>query len=106
MSDEIGEDGLRNDERTLADTCDCGSVDHADHLQSCTLLNKAVILLRERLREARIKPTELEAALDTSVPTVHDDGPLYGADFNCEHDIQPARGGGVKCSKCRAWFCH
>lgn len=30
---------------------------------------------------------------------------LYNADENCEHDIQPASGGGVKCTKCSGWFC-
>lgn len=30
---------------------------------------------------------------------------LYNADENCEHDIQPAIGGGVKCTKCSGWFC-
>ncbi len=30
---------------------------------------------------------------------------LYDADENCEHDEQPALGGGVKCVKCGGWFC-
>lgn len=30
---------------------------------------------------------------------------LYDADEDCEHDIQPATGGGVKCTKCKGWFC-
>lgn len=30
---------------------------------------------------------------------------LYSADENCDHDIQPASGGGVKCTKCNGWFC-
>ena len=31
---------------------------------------------------------------------------LWEADPNCKHDIQPARGGGVKCTKCSGWFCY
>ncbi|MGF2715825.1 hypothetical protein ACQUY5_26900 [Bacillus cereus] len=31
---------------------------------------------------------------------------LYNADEDCEHDIQPASGGGVKCLKCNGWFCY
>lgn len=31
---------------------------------------------------------------------------LWGADLNCDHDIQPAPGGGVKCTKCPGWFCY
>lgn len=30
---------------------------------------------------------------------------LYNADPDCLHDEHPAPGGGVKCSKCRGWFC-
>lgn len=31
---------------------------------------------------------------------------LWDADPNCEHDIQPATGGGVRCTKCSGWFCY
>ena len=31
--------------------------------------------------------------------------PLFDADPNCKHDIVCAPGGGVKCTKCRGWFC-
>lgn len=31
---------------------------------------------------------------------------LWDADLNCDHDIQSAPGGGVKCTKCRGWFCY
>lgn len=31
---------------------------------------------------------------------------LWDADPNCAHDIQPAQGGGVKCTKCHGWFCY
>lgn len=31
---------------------------------------------------------------------------LHDADPNCVHDVQPARGGGVKCTKCLGWFCY
>lgn len=30
---------------------------------------------------------------------------LWDADPNCDHDEQPAPGGGVKCSKCGGRFC-
>lgn len=30
---------------------------------------------------------------------------LWDADPKCQHDIQIAPGGGVKCTKCRGWFC-
>lgn len=30
---------------------------------------------------------------------------LWGGDPNCVHDEVPQSGGGVKCSKCGAWFC-
>lgn len=31
---------------------------------------------------------------------------LWDADPNCVHDIQPATGGGVRCTKCSGWFCY
>lgn len=32
---------------------------------------------------------------------------LYNADPNCEHNIVGATyGGGVKCTKCKGWFCY
>lgn len=34
------------------------------------------------------------------------DGELWNADPNCQHDEQPAPGGGVKCTKCPGWFCY
>lgn len=30
---------------------------------------------------------------------------LWNADENCQHNIVPAKGGGVKCTKCRGWYC-
>lgn len=34
-----------------------------------------------------------------------DYGELYAADPDCKHNIVGAPGGGVKCTKCPAWFC-
>ena len=31
---------------------------------------------------------------------------LWGSDPKCIHDIQPQPRGGVKCTKCRGWFCY
>lgn len=31
---------------------------------------------------------------------------LFDADPNCKHNVVPALGGGVKCTKCRGWFCY
>ena len=31
---------------------------------------------------------------------------LWDANPNCVHDIQPAPGGGVRCTKCSGWFCY
>lgn len=31
---------------------------------------------------------------------------LWDADPNCKHEVKPALGGGVKCTKCRGWFCY
>ncbi|PHE64435.1 hypothetical protein COF68_06250 [Bacillus toyonensis] len=42
----------------------------------------------------------------TGSKRILEDEPLYNADENCEHDIQPANGGGVKCTKCSGWFCY
>lgn len=30
---------------------------------------------------------------------------LFDADPNCDHHIVDAPGGGIKCTKCRGWFC-
>lgn len=30
---------------------------------------------------------------------------LWESDPNCIHDIQPQPRGGVKCTKCRGWYC-
>ena len=31
---------------------------------------------------------------------------LFNADPKCDHDVIQATGGGVKCTKCRGWFCY
>lgn len=31
---------------------------------------------------------------------------LWGADPDCDHDIQAQPRGGVKCTKCAGWFCY
>lgn len=31
---------------------------------------------------------------------------LWNADPDCEHEVVNAPGGGVKCKKCRGWFCY
>jgi len=38
-------------------------------------------------------------------PDFDEDTDLYDADPDCKHDIVCASGGGIKCSKCRGWFC-
>ena len=30
---------------------------------------------------------------------------LFDADPDCEHHVVSAKSGGVKCLKCRGWFC-
>jgi hypothetical protein len=30
---------------------------------------------------------------------------LYEADPECEHEVEDAPGGGVRCTKCSGWFC-
>ena len=34
------------------------------------------------------------------------DGELWNEDPNCEHEVEPSPGGGVKCTKCSGWFCY
>lgn len=34
------------------------------------------------------------------------DQELFDADASCDHNILPAAGGGVKCTKCDGWFCY
>jgi len=31
---------------------------------------------------------------------------LFNADPNCKHEVVGAPGGGVKCRKCKGWFCY
>jgi hypothetical protein len=31
---------------------------------------------------------------------------LWSALINCEHNVVSGPGGGVKCTKCRGWFCY
>jgi len=31
---------------------------------------------------------------------------LYDADPECKHEVVSASGGGIKCTKCRGWFCY
>ena len=31
---------------------------------------------------------------------------LFDADENCNHEIVSASGGGIKCTKCKGWFCY
>ena len=33
-------------------------------------------------------------------------GSLFDADPKCNHEVICAPGGGVKCRKCRGWFCY
>ena len=37
---------------------------------------------------------------------LEDYGELFNADPECEHKIVGAPGGGIKCVKCRGWFCY
>jgi len=46
-----------------------------------------------------------------NVPVVHlvrreEVWDLWDADPNCHHEVVDAPGGGVKCTKCRGWFCY
>ena len=34
-----------------------------------------------------------------------EDEELWDADPKCKHDVISTNGGGVKCTKCRGWFC-
>jgi hypothetical protein len=34
-----------------------------------------------------------------------DDLVLYGADPDCKHDVR-VQWSGIKCTKCRGWFCY
>lgn len=36
-------------------------------------------------------------------PSLHE---LYNEDVNCAHHIVSGNGGGIKCTKCSAWFCY
>lgn len=36
---------------------------------------------------------------------VYYDGQLFDADPTCNHDIRPLWSG-VRCSKCKGWFCY
>lgn len=49
---------------------------------------------------------ELLPNSDDPIPQETHDTELWDPDPNCEHDIVNASGGGVKCTKCRGWFCH
>lgn len=40
---------------------------------------------------------------ETSVFRLSDN--LWGADPDCDHDIEYPSGGGVRCKKCSGWFC-
>lgn len=38
-------------------------------------------------------------------PMTEYDEPLFDADPKCDHRVVPASGGGIRCRKCRGWFC-
>jgi hypothetical protein len=46
----------------------------------------------------------VEKSEEEKKPSKYEDE-LFGADPNCDHDVRPAPGGGVKCTKCPGWFC-
>ena len=46
-----------------------------------------------------------EGALPALDPNGNPLRELFDADPNCKHDTVDAPGGGVKCTKCRGWFC-
>lgn len=39
---------------------------------------------------------------EQSMPGIHE---LFNEDPGCAHNIVSSRGGGIKCTKCSAWFC-
>lgn len=45
-------------------------------------------------------------AEELSTPELYADQELWEADPNCVHDIQAQPSGGIKCTKCRGWFCY
>lgn len=45
-------------------------------------------------------------AEELSTPNLYADQELWEADPNCVHDIQAQTRGGIKCTKCRGWFCY
>lgn len=47
-----------------------------------------------------------DAEESQALPVKENPEELWEADPNCVHDIQHAPGGGVKCTKCRGWFCY
>lgn len=61
-----------------------------------SFITRQVQLYRHRWLDSLIE----EFSADTD-----DLGELWDADPDCEHDIKPAFGGGVNCTKCGGWFC-
>lgn len=45
-------------------------------------------------------------AEELSTPELYADQELWDADPSCQHDIQAQPSGGIKCTKCRGWFCY
>ena len=54
----------------------------------------------------QIKRFCLENGFAVPEPTKKPQPELWDADPNCDHDEQPASGGGVRCTKCKGWFCY
>lgn len=60
----------------------------------------------EELAEAKAHGFETVKEFYDHITAEYDKQELWEADPNCVHDIQSAPGGGVKCTKCRGWFCY
>lgn len=75
----------------------------------------AMYRLTKRMAQlARVEPFVLMADGTTLLVSVYQPPPaevrykghdLHDADPKCSHVIADAPGGGIKCTKCRGWFC-
>ena len=47
--------------------------------------------------------TQFDAMFDTPRPA---DNELWNAKPDCDHEIEAAPGGGIRCTKCPGWYCY
>ena len=85
--------GCDRDEIIIGDGCD-------DDYAHCLIYDEVVELPHPKVLEKGDLKT-----FEGNQPSMDYDSELWDADPDCKHEVISAPGGGVKCTKCKGWYC-